>query len=57
MRQTLLSSRDKAVPGGGPRDTLTSLPVRGTPAEEVAARLQRRALADVQVRQTCRGCV
>ncbi|KAG2454973.1 hypothetical protein HYH02_000799 [Chlamydomonas schloesseri] len=49
MRQKLLSSRDKAVPGGGPRDTLTSLPLRGTPAEEVAARLQRRALADVQL--------
>lgn len=49
MRQKLLSARDTGVPGGGPRDTLTRLPARGTPVEEVAARLQRRALADVQV--------
>ncbi|KAG2440214.1 hypothetical protein HXX76_004326 [Chlamydomonas incerta] len=49
MRQQLLTARDTGVPGGGPRDTLTRLPARGTPAEEVAARLQRRALADVQL--------
>eukprot|EP00198_Chlamydomonas_reinhardtii_P008126 XP_001697463.1 predicted protein [Chlamydomonas reinhardtii] len=37
MRQKLLSARDTGVPGGGPRDTLTRLPARGTPVEELGA--------------------